>query len=103
MLNGIRTRLNAVPSAVSVPLALIVLAGLMWWILHRTGGANDYPQPVVKLICEECGYAEELTASQYADRSEAELPGGVALIQGPALRCPNCGQRCLERQQRSIR
>jgi len=103
VLDKIKSRLNATPKSVSIPLGAIVLVGIVWWALYRADATDDYPQPDVTLICAECGYTEQLTVRQYARRSEAELPGGVALIQGPALICPDCGQRCLERQQRPDR
>ena len=99
MLDTIRTRLNTAPKIVSLPLGVIVLLGIVWWAMHRADATDDYPQPDVTLICAECGYSEQLTVRQYARQSEEELPGGIALIQGPALTCPDCGQRCLERPQ----
>jgi hypothetical protein len=103
VLEEIRSKLNRAPRALSVPLAVVILGSVIWYAVVRFDAIDNYAQPDIKLICTDCGYTTQLTVQQYADRSEEELPGGLALIQGPALTCPDCGRRCLERQQSADR
>lgn len=92
---GLREKLQSLPPSVTIPTLALIIVGLVWLGVYRARPAGNYEQPPVELRCSACGYTEHLSVEDYAARMEEELPGGAALLEGPALKCPKCGRKTL--------
>lgn len=99
-LAGIRSKLNNMP-VWAIALVAVAMIGVALWVAISRGGGQAYAQPDIHVKCTDCGYDEGMSAAEYQERINKELPGASALQKGGLLFCPACGKHTLKRVEAS--